>query len=103
MVFPPGCKEESSPHAPTLSKCFGNVECVIGVLEILLQTFLEVFTTGLHCKPYDIGHYLNPQAYKDFTKGEKEQTAFIISNKILGAKLYKVINNIMVNAGMGWK
>ena len=67
------------------------------------QTVLEVLTVELHAKQCDNGQCLNSPAYKYFKKQEKgkkkTQHVFFLLNKLLGAELYKVINNTMVNVG----
>lgn len=67
---------------------------------------LEVLTIELHAKQCDNGQCLNSPAYKYFTKQEKgkkkkNQHVFFLLNKLLGAELYRVINNTMVNVGTG--
>lgn len=50
-------KEESFPHVPILyNKCCGNVECMIGVLEILSHT--DFSENVSHWTPFQaVGHW----------------------------------------------
>lgn len=83
-----------------------NVEHIIGVFETLSHTncsrSVDHWTPCQAMWQWTVSKFSSIQIFHKTGKGKKKnQHVFFLLNKLLGAELYRVINNNMVNVGTG--